>query len=96
MWCQVKRQEESLTGGGRGGRWETVELKDRQQWEMEGKLQCHSHLPLMALVPCWNQMHVLIFESLQLEDSYIGDFLYVDSLYNWTCYLGSHFKMVIC
>ena len=34
-----------------------VELKDCQQQEMEGKLQFHSHLTLMAqiLVPCWVQ-----------------------------------------
>ena len=32
--------------------------------ETEGKLQCHSHLMLMAqvLVPYWNVMHVRIFE----------------------------------
>ena len=35
-----------------------IDLKDHQQQEMEGKLQLHSHLTLMAqvLVPCWNQM----------------------------------------
>ena len=54
-----------------------VELK---QQEMEGKLQFHSHLTLMAqvLVPCWNQMHVCIFESSQLECSYVGDLLCID------------------
>ena len=54
-----------------------VELKDRQQQETEGKLQFHSRLTLMAQVlgPCWNQMHVLISESLQLEGSYVGDLL---------------------
>ena len=25
-----------------------------------------------VLVPCWDQMHILIFESSQLEDSYLG------------------------
>ena len=46
----MNRQEEQLT-------WEIVELKDCQQQEMEGKLQFHSHLTLMAqiLVPCWVQ-----------------------------------------
>ena len=36
-------------------RWEMAELKDRQQQEMEGKLQLHSRLTLMAQVPvpCW-------------------------------------------
>ena len=45
---------------------------------MEGKLQFHSGLMLMAQVPvpCWNQMQARIFESLQLEDSYVGDLLY--------------------
>ena len=53
------------------------ELKDHQQQEMEGKLQFHSHLTLMAqvLVPCWNQMHICIFESSQLEGSYVGNLL---------------------
>ena len=57
-----------------------VELKDHQQQEMEGKLQFHSCLTLMAqvLVPCWNQMHVRIFESSQLECSYVGNLLYID------------------
>jgi len=47
------------------------ELKDRQQQEIEGKLQFYSCLTLMAqvLVPCWNQMHIQIFESSQLEGS---------------------------
>ena len=54
-----------------------AELKDRQQWEMEGKLQLHSRLTLMAqgLVPCWNQMHVRTFESSPPEGSYVGDLL---------------------
>ena len=45
---------------------------------MEGKLQFHSHPTLMAeaLVPCWNQLRVHIFESSQLEGSYVGGFLY--------------------
>ena len=36
-----------------------VELKDGQQQEMEGELQCHSRLTLMAqvLVPCWIQVY---------------------------------------
>ena len=40
-----------------------------------GKVPFHSRLTLMAqvLVPCWNQMHVHIFESLQLEGSDVGD-----------------------
>ena len=25
-----------------------------------------------VLVPCWDQMHILIFESSQLVDSYLG------------------------
>ena len=51
-----------------------VELKDCQQQETESKLQFHSQLTLMAqvLVPCWNQMHICIFESLQLEGSCVG------------------------
>ena len=46
--------------------------------EMEGKLQFHSHLTLMAqiLVPCWTDMHVSISASLQLEGSYVGNLLY--------------------
>ena len=54
-----------------------VELKDRQQQETEGKLQCHSRLTLMeqALVPCWNLMQVCIVESLQREGFYVVDLL---------------------
>ena len=54
------------------------ELKHRQQQEMEGKLQSHSHLPLMAqaLAPYWHQLHVCIFENSQLEGLYVGDLLY--------------------
>ena len=53
-----------------------AELKDGQQWEMEGKKQCHSCLTLMTqvLVRCWNQTFVRIFENSQLED--LGDFQY--------------------
>ena len=29
-------------------------------------------LMAQVLVPCWNQMHILIFESSQLEGSYLG------------------------
>ena len=45
---------------------------------MEGKLQFHSGLVLMAQVPvpCWNQMQAHIFESFQLEGSYVGDLVY--------------------
>ena len=44
----------------------------------EGKLQCHLRLTSMAqvLVPCWNQMHVHIFESLQLDSSHVEDLPY--------------------
>ena len=119
----VNRQEERLT-------WEIVALKDRQQQEMESKLQVHSHLTLMAqilvpagfssvfshlasghhglddgqlytilyhkvhksaatcrtrmhvtmdarhqnsLTPLGVETHVCLFESLQLEGSYVGD-----------------------
>ena len=55
-----------------------VELKAHQQEEMEGRLQCHSHLMLMAqvLIPSWNEIHVSICESSQLESSYVGNWLY--------------------
>lgn len=55
-----------------------AELKHRQQQEMEGKLQSHSHLPLMAqaLAPYWHQLHVCIFENSQLEGLYVEDSLY--------------------
>ena len=51
-----------------------AELTDSQKEQMEGQLQCHSHLVLMAqvLVPCWNQMLIGILESPQLEGLYIG------------------------
>ena len=55
-----------------------VALKDSQQQEKKGNLQFHSGLTLMAqvLVPCWNQVHICIFESSQSEGSYVGDLLY--------------------
>ena len=76
-WCWVDRQEGLLTGG--DWRQAMVELKGRQPWKTEGELQCRSPLTLTAqgLVPCWNQMHIHIVESLQLEDSYGGDLLYL-------------------
>ena len=44
---------------------------------MEGKLQFHARLKLMAqvLVPCWNQMHVCVFASSQLVRLYVGNLL---------------------
>ena len=58
-----------------------VEMKDHQKQETEGELQFHSRLTWVArnLVPCWNQMHICIFESLQLEGSYVGDLVYISS-----------------
>lgn len=55
-----------------------AELKHRQQQEMEGQLQSHSHLPLMAqvLAPYWHQLYVCIFENSQLEGLYVADSLY--------------------
>ena len=44
-----------------------VELKNHQQQEMEGKMQFHSCLTSLDM-----QMHIGIFESLQLEGSYVG------------------------
>ena len=56
-----------------------AELKDHQQQEADGKLPCHSRLTLVfqVLVPCWNQMHIPIFESSKLEGLYVGDLLYM-------------------
>ena len=65
-----------------------AELKARQQQETEGKLQFHSRLTLMAqvLAPCWNQMHVRIFESSQLEGSYVGDLTVIEVISVNMCY----------
>ena len=51
--------------------------EDHQQKEIQGKLQFHSGLTLMAqvLVPYWNLMQACICESLQLEGSYVGGLL---------------------
>ena len=59
-------------------RWVIVKLKEGQQQETEGKLHFHSRVTLMAqvLVPCWNQMHVCTFESLQLDGWHVADLLY--------------------
>ena len=40
-------QARRVTGGKREWRWEMVGLQGHQQYEMEGKLQFHSHLTLM-------------------------------------------------
>ena len=70
-----------------------VKLKDCQQQETEDKPQFHSHLTLMARVlvplrcqfylPSWNNnpvKNVCIFESLQLEGSYLGTYCTLVSL----------------
>ena len=48
-----------------------VELKGRQQQETEGKLQCHSHVMVMAqvLVPRWIHfcLPLLLLEPLGLK-----------------------------
>ena len=49
-----------------------VELKNHQQQETEGKLQFHSCLTSLDM-----QVHIGVFESLQLEGSYVGDLLYL-------------------
>ena len=50
-----------------------------------GEVQFYSGLTLMAqvLVPWWNQMHVHIFESLQLEGSNVGDLTVFKSSNLW-------------
>ena len=44
---QSSERARRVTDWRRERRWEMVELKDRQQQETEGKLQCHSRLTLM-------------------------------------------------
>lgn len=68
-------QARGVTDWRKEGRWVMVELKDRQHLEMEGKLQFHSRLMAQVLVPCWNQTHNCIFESLKLKGSYVGGLL---------------------
>ena len=72
-WMQrlaLSEQAGRVTGCRREGR-QMVELKGRQQQEKGSRLQFHSCLTLMAqvLIPCWNQMHIRFFKSLQLEGS---------------------------
>ena len=62
-------QARRVTDRGRERRWETVELKDSQQWETEDPLQRHSHLTLME------RTHA-IFESSKLGGSRAGDLVY--------------------
>ena len=70
-------QTRRVTDWRRERRWEMVELKGRQQQETEDQLQWPSHLTWMeqVLAPCWNLIHILIFESSQLEGSYVGDLI---------------------
>lgn len=72
----MNRQEELLAGGRRqSGRCQSRRVVSNK--EMEGKLQSHSGLMLMAQVPgsCWNQMQTSHL-WLQLEGLYVGDLLY--------------------
>ena len=61
-------QEELLTGGGRGGGDGRAEgssaIGDREQ-------------AAISLMPGIDGTHICIFESLQLEGSYVGDLLYI-------------------
>ena len=56
----LSEQAGGVTDWRRERRWEMAELKDRQQQEMQGKLQFHSRLTLMVqvLVPRLNQIHI--------------------------------------
>ena len=55
----MSKQARRVTDWRRERRWETVELKDRQQQEMEGKLQFHSHLTLMECMFASLKVHNL-------------------------------------
>ena len=62
----MNRQEELLTGGGRrGGRWQS------------GRLAAigDGGRAAVSLTPDVDGMHVHIFESLQVENSYVGHLL---------------------
>ena len=63
-WHRVDRQGELLARGGGGGKWQ---LKSPQQQEMEGMLQGHPPLMLLAqtLGPCWNRR---MFASLKISN----------------------------
>ena len=64
----MNRQEELLSGGrGGGGRCGA----DRQA--ATGDLT--QTLMAQVLAPCWDQVHMCIFESSQSEGSYVGDLL---------------------
>ncbi|CAM9632051.1 unnamed protein product [Rangifer tarandus platyrhynchus] len=58
-----REQVRRVTDWRKERKWEMAELKNRQQQEMEGKLQFHSHLTLTAqvLVPCWLQIELSTF-----------------------------------
>ena len=78
-----------------------AELTDSQKEQMEGQLQCHSRLVLMAqvLVPRWNQMLVGIFESSQLEGLYIGAYCTTNRCVQarrnlWTLFANYHTAQV--
>jgi len=69
-WHRMKRQEELLMEEGEevgDGRAE-----DRQQQEMEEKLQCHSGLMWLDM-----RTHICIFESSEPEGLCVGDLLYL-------------------
>ena len=57
---------------------EAVELNCQQQGT-RGRACCSvtNAWHLMVLVPCWNWMHLRIFENLQLEGLYMRDLLYM-------------------
>ena len=63
----MNRQERLLTGGGRGGgRHRTEGLSERGDRGQDA----------ISLMPNVDGMHIPIFESSQLEDSYVGDLPY--------------------
>ena len=72
----MNRQEEFLEEGDKAGDGR-AEGSSAVANEGQAPVAPRPHVMAQVLVPCWNQVHVHVFESLKLEGLYVGDLLYM-------------------
>ena len=70
----MNRQEEFLEEGDKAGDGR-AEGSSAVANEGQAPVAPRPHVMAQVLVPCWNQVHVHVFESLKLEGLYVGDLL---------------------
>ena len=81
-WHRVHGLEELLTEERGGGR----------QWREGSSAMGDRGHAAVSLTPGTDEMHACVFESLQLEDLYVGDLLYSLRTFFITSYLSSSFS----